>query len=333
MKRNIFLILIISFMTGCTALKSNQGSYTTRTYLEPIRYDKDNGGHLVVINNNTEHGVFKFRPTDDEKIKDMQKLSTWTPFSAFWKIGRNPLGMNPDYSNCGVREPIDDGYKNKLIREYKEKTGKELVFQDWDIYYNCIDNVRETFNSQTTHKYYYARMPENHLVTYPAKSDLYYRWNLSFYIGGVNDLSLEAVPNEYKNNLDKLRSHKCHKWGASSNHTCYDLPNGDKNIYYAINEEPYIIEDGKKKPKNRYSMDVRVSEPLNWIEIDGIEINKEIFDYLNKICEDSLVCHLNNYTGNLTQEQKEYIKKNKWSTDEVWKEKPKKEYESSNPWR
>jgi methyl coenzyme M reductase subunit D len=111
------------------------------------------------------------------------------------------------------------------------------------------------------------------------------------------------------------------------------LPNGDKNIYYAINEEPYIIEDGKKKPKNRYSMDVRVSEPLNWIEVEGIEIDKEMFDYLNKICEDSLVCHLNNYTGALTQEQKEYIKKNKWSTDLEWIEKPKKEYESSNPWR
>lgn len=37
-------------------------------------------------------------------------------------------------------------------------------------------------------------MPENHLVHYPKKSELHFRWNLPFYIGGVNDLAIEAVP-------------------------------------------------------------------------------------------------------------------------------------------
>lgn len=177
-------------------------------------------------------------------------------------------------------------------------------------------------------------MPESHLINYPKKSDLHYRWNDSLFIGGVNDLAIEAIPDEYKNNLEQLRSHKCHKWGAKVNHTCYDLPNGDKNIYYAIREELYIKdEDGKQKP-NRYLMDVRVSEPLDWIEINGIEIDKEIYEYIDKTCKDPFFCHLNNYTGTLSQEQKDYVEKVKWSKDKVWKEEKKKESKgSSNPWR
>ena len=176
-------------------------------------------------------------------------------------------------------------------------------------------------------------MPENHLVVYPKKSDLHYRWNLSFYVGGVNDLKLKAVPDEYKNRLEQLRVHNCHTWGGIDNN-CYDLPNGDKNIYYALREELYIKdEDGKQEP-NRYLMDVRVSEPLKWIQIDGIEINQEIYEYIDKVCKESFFCHLNNYTGTLSQEQKDYVQKVKWSKDEVWKEEIKKESKgSSNPWR
>ncbi|BAK74048.1 hypothetical protein [Arcobacter sp. L] len=318
MKRNIFLLLIISFMTGCTALKSNKGSYTTTTYLEPIRYDKENGGHLVVSENNTKHVVFKFRPTDDENNKEAQNGYAEYPFLAYWKIGRNPLGMDPDYKECG-EEPELAKYKLELGKEYREKE-MEIYYQTKRKYRACTDNVTETFNSQTTYKYYYAKMPENHEVIYPAKSDMYYRWNLFFYIGGVNDLSIEAVPNEYKRTLEKLRTHECHKWGDP---ICYDLPNGDKNIYYAINEESYIIEDNKKVPKNRYSMDVRVSEPLNWIEIVGIEINKDMFDYLEKVCKRTFFCHFNDYPGDLTAEQKDYVEKVKWSKDLKWVEKVK----------
>ena len=65
-----------------------------------------------------------------------------------------------------------------------------------------------------------------------------------------------------------------------------------------------------------------------------IEIDKEIYEYIDKTCKDPFFCHLNNYTGALSQEQKDYVKKVKWNKDEVWKEEKKKESKgSSNPWR
>ncbi|BAK74050.1 hypothetical protein [Arcobacter sp. L] len=314
MKRNIFLLVIIqSLIIGCSPFESNKGTYTTTTYFEPLRYDKNNGGYMI---RDTERISFSLDLIDKERNKDVQKVPADIPFLAYWKIGRNPLGMDPDYKECGEKPRLAK-YKLELGEEYREKEMEEY-FEKFDLYRACTDNVTETFNSQTTYKYYYAKMPENHEVIYPAKSDMYYRWNLSFYIGGVNDLSIEAVPNEYKRTLEKLRTHECHKWGDP---ICYDLPNGDKNIYYAINEESYIIEDNKKVPKNRYSMDVRVSEPLNWIEIVGIEINKDMFDYLEKVCKRTFFCHFNDYPGDLTAEQKDYVEKVKWSKDLKWVEK------------
>lgn len=335
MKKNILAILTLGLFTACSSssfdLKTKSNDYTYTTYVEPLRYDKENGGHLVVIagENHTDYAVFQFEPTDNQKNKEIQEAYPEFPYTSYWKIGRNPLGMEPDYSECGEYIPLYKPREGITIeereREFEEHQKKRKIQRA------CENNISETFKSQTTYKYYYAKMPENHLVHYPKKSVLHFRWNLSFYIGGVNDLKLKSVPEIYKNNLDKLRSHKCHKWGGIDN-TCYDLPNGDKNIYYALREELYKEINGKKEEPNVALSDVRVSEPLNWIQIDGIEINKDIFDYLEKVCNiGSLVCHLNDYTGTLTQEQKEYIQKVKWKkdvtwTDELWKEKAKRKY-------
>ena len=320
---------IIFFLLVLTSLLYSNSKYTVTTYFEPLRYDEANGGYMI---RDSERAIMRFIPTDKENNKEMQSIYSELPLASYWKVGRNSLGMNPDYSKCGEK-PKSPKYKIELGKDYREKE-KEEYYKRFDEYRECTSNVTQTFDSQTKYKYYYARMPENHLVDYPKKSDLYYRWNLSFYVGGVNDLAIEAVPDEYKNSLEQLRSHKCHKWGASVNHTCYDLPNGDKNIYYALREELYVKdEDGKQEP-NRYLMDVRVSEPLKWKQIDGIEINQEIYEYIDKTCKESFFCHLNNYTGILNQEQKDYVEKVKWSKDKVWKEEKKKESKgSSNPWR
>ncbi|MBP9479768.1 MAG: hypothetical protein KBF12_14290 [Sebaldella sp.] len=318
---------IIFFLIALTSLLySNNGTATA--YFEPLRYDEANGGYVIRES--------KFRAIDyktNERDKELQKKPT-NPYVAYWKVGRNSLGMKPDYSKCGEEPKYPDDLEYKTWGE-RERLPKYINYKKTRTEYEeCTSNITQTFDSQIKYKYYYARMPESHLINYPKKSDLHYRWNDSLFIGGVNDLAIEAIPDEYKNNLEQLRSHKCHKWGAKVNHTCYDLPNGDKNIYYAIREELYIKdEDGKQKP-NRYLMDVRVSEPLNWIEINGIEIDKEIYEYIDKTCKDPFFCHLNNYTGALSQEQKDYVKKVKWNKDEVWKEEKKKESKgSSNPWR
>jgi hypothetical protein len=319
---------VLFFLIALTSLlySNNKGS-TATAYFEPLRYDESNGGYSIRESN--------FRIYDygaDEGKTELQKKPT-NPYLGYWKVGRNSLGIDPDYTKCGEEPKYPDDLEYKTWNE-RENLPKYINYKKIKFEYNaCTSNVTQTFDSQTKYKYYYARMPQNHLINYPKKSNLHYRWNHSFYVGGVNDLKLKAVPDEYKNSLEQLRVHNCHTWGGIDNN-CYDLPNGDKNIYYAIREELYIKdEDGKQKP-NRYLMDVRVSEPLKWIQIDGIEINQDIYEYIDKVCRDPFFCHLNNYTGTLSQEQKNYVEKVKWSKDKVWKEEIKKESKgSSNPWR
>lgn len=322
---------IIFLLVTLTSLLYSNSKYTVTTYFEPLRYDETNGGYMI---RDSERAIMRFIPTDKENNKKTQSIYSELPLASYWKVGRNSLGMKPDYSKCREEPKYPDDLEYKTWGE-RESLPKYINYKKISTEYEeCTSNVTQTFDSQTKYKYYYARMPENHLVDYPKKSDLYYRWNLSFYVGGVNDLAIEAVPDEYKNSLEQLRSHKCHKWGASVNHTCYDLPNGDKNIYYALREELFIKDKNGKQEPNRYLMDVRVSEPLKWIQIDGIEINQEIYEYIDKTCKESFFCHLNNYTGTLSQEQKNYVEKVKWSKDKVWKEEIKKESKgSSNPWR
>lgn len=321
MIRSIFVLAIL-FLVACSS--SNKGTYTETSYVEPIRYDKENGGYLVV--NETDYASFKLILNDKESDKNAQEVPAYLPYIAYWKIARNPLGMDvkpkeecgeePEYPDLPVTTNFDEIEKFPKYIEYKKER---------DAHKECIKKVVRNFNSQTKYKYYYAKMKPNTKIIYPAKSDMFYRWNISYFIGGVNDLSIEAVPEKYKTNLDKLRTHDCHKWGDS---ICYDLPNGDKNIYYAIHEEPYIIEDGKKVPQKYYSMDVRISKPLDWVEVEGIEISAKMFYYLEKVCKKTFFCHFNDliiskYKEEFTPLQKEYIEATKWDLDVKWE--PKKE--------
>lgn len=307
-------MFIIIGLEGCSS-RSVKGTYTSAVYFEPLRYE-NNFGYMTM---DSEIIVFKIRLNDDESNKEEQMVFSSLPYIAYWRIARNPLGMKPDYSVCGER-PILAEYNLELGKEYRKKEREYYDKKDKE-YRACRKKTTSIFDSKTVYRYYYAKMREDHKIRYPKKSEMFYRWNINYYIGGVNDLAIEAVPDKYKSKLDELRSHKCHKWGASANHTCYDLPNGDKNIYYGLREEQYIIEDGKRVPKNRYPMDVRISEPIDWVEIEGIEINKDIFDYLEKNCKMTDFCNLNEYKGELTEEQREYIEAVKWGRDKIWKEK------------
>ena len=314
-------MFIIIGLEGCSS-RSVKGTYTSASYVEPLRYDKDNGGHLVVIigRNETDYSSYRIRLNDDENNKEEQIVFSSLPYIAYWRIARNPLGMKPDYSVCGER-PILAEYNLELGKEYRKKEREYYDKKDTE-YRACRKKTTSIFDSKTVYRYYYAKMREDHKIRYPKKSEMYYRWNINYYIGGVNDLAIEAVPDKYKSKLDELRSHKCHKWGASANHTCYDLPNGDKNIYYGLREEQYIIEDGKRVPKNRYPMDVRISEPIDWVEIEGIEINKDMYDYLERGKNRyTFFMHFNEYKGELTEEQREYIEAVKWDKDRVYEEK------------
>ena len=229
MKKYLIVSLILGLFTACSGFISDDEDYTFTDYFEPLRYDKENGGYMIAGNGNTKFTIFDFTLSDTKNSKE-QIVKAKEPLVSYWKIGRNPLGMEPDYSKCDkepryefnmdrLKEQINRDHEEylrvkddvKLYTEYKKRKEEEARLRDieyevQDKYKACRKRIKETFDSQTTYKYYFAKMPENHLVHYPKKSELHFRWNISNYIGGVNDLKLKSVPEIYQNSLDKLRT-------------------------------------------------------------------------------------------------------------------------------
>jgi hypothetical protein len=319
MIKNIIQILfIILILQGCSIKEEEKYSFVAMTI--PPLYDKEKGGYLVP-SVNYEYGskiISQFGDRFGSIIKTHKNDGLIEePLRSLWKIVRNPDGHRTNYSSCG-KEPKRPIYIVELGKEKRER--------DWEIYKqkdrkvrNCISKIKEKYNSKYTTEYFYARMPQDYKLIYPkTKSPRHASWQITLYNGRVNDLSPKAIPDKYKNNLNELRSHKCQKWGSP---ICRDLPGKDENIYYSIREELYhkTQSDAKYSTSTASLSDVRVSQPLDWHEIKGIRIDKTIYDYLFERCKSGWkFCHLNDYKGDLTPEQKEYLENTKWSQDKRW---------------
>src|SRR5574344_2048383 len=158
MKKHILAILTLGLFTACSGFMSDKNDYTYTTYFEPLRYDKENGGYMT---KDSERIMFRIVPFD-KKSKEAQISPLKSPFMAYWKIGRNPLGMKPVYDKCG-NEP-------SLYKDFNYKDSSELAKEETIKFKNymkarrkwidCIDDlpseyakdVIKTFNSQTTYK-------------------------------------------------------------------------------------------------------------------------------------------------------------------------------------
>lgn len=304
------LILILLNIQACNTKKEDR-TIGVLSNTMPLKYDKEDGGYLT-----DTKGILRF---------GQYHVSFWNkyngevkgPIASTWFIER-AINGKPDYfKECG----------EKLRFEEWEKTvEKQKETESWDDWYKpyfeigtkrskCIKKVKAKFESEKSYKYFYSKSLQNHKIIYPIRTKRHAAWQFIIYKGRVGDLSLEALTPKQKEDINKLRSHKCYKWGDPQ---CYDLPGEDSNLYYGVREELYKKEKSTAKisVETEYLHDIRVSSPIKWTEIEGIKINKDMYNYVYQECrKGERYCHFNNYKGNLTPEQKEYIQKVKWTSD------------------
>jgi hypothetical protein len=117
---------------------------------------------------------------------------------------------------------------------------------------------------------------------------------------------------EQKKNLGKFRSHHCYQFGSTRRgEQCYDLPGKEKNIYYTVRSMVSYKEDMPKAEDDKWwteYLDIRIASPVQWREIEGIEIDKPMYDYLEHHCAyGEAFCVLDQYKGAMTAEQKAYV--------------------------
>ncbi len=202
---------------------------------------------------------------------------------------------------------------------------KLLEREIWEKMYDkreaCVKKHQAKDKANEKTRYYYARTPKSHKIIYPKKGERHSHWELTLYGGRVGDLSSEAIEPEELANISQFRTHLCSKYGSSVQNICFDLPGKDHNAYYTIREVKYSDPNRKREPGENPNYrpqwetlyDVRISPPTPWIEIEGIEIDENMYKYLEKECRfGEKYCHLDKYKGKLTKEQEAYVKSVSW---------------------
>ena len=105
---------VLFFLVALTSLLYSNSKYTVTTYFEPLRYDEANGGYMI---RDSERAIMRFIPTDKENNKEIQSIYSELPLASYWKVGRNSLGMKPDYSKCGEEPKYPDDLEYKTWGE------------------------------------------------------------------------------------------------------------------------------------------------------------------------------------------------------------------------
>jgi len=242
-----------------------------------------------------------------------------------WKVTRIKGGKNDLRKMCGERPKELRRWSQE---EWREKGADEKWDRAQEAYWKierkrrtCVKKHQAKDKANEKTRYYYARTLQSHKIVYPQKAERHSHWELTLYGGRVGDLSSEAIEPEELVNISQFRTHLCSKWGSSMKNICFDLPGKDHNAYYTIREVKYSDPNRKREagesldyhPVWEDLYDVRISVPTPWIEIEGMEIDANMYKHLEKECHyGEKYCHLDKYKGSMTKEQQAYVKKVSW---------------------
>ncbi len=311
----LFSFIILTF-SSCGEKYDDKVFWVNLYSMHPLD-DKKDGGKYVDSNSILRVGQYN----NIERIFQKYKGEIKGSIVSSWEIIRLPNGKADYDAICGY-EHIKPEYIVALGKEKRKKDLSEhyrIERKRWD----CIEKLQAQEEKDKVHKYFYARSKPTHKVIYPQRTKRHSHWEVTVYNGRVGDLSPEALTQEQKNNLDKLRKHECYKWGNSQRgNDCYDLEGNETSLYYTVREHLSSppSEDGVLSSQWEGLSDIRISPPQKWIEIKGISINKDIYNHLTTVCKKGEeYCHLNNYTGKLTKLEKEYINSVKSDDDKKYK--------------
>jgi len=232
---------------------------------------------------------------------------------SFWKV-TYLKGGKPDFDKlCGERPKHKEYTRDELINESDRIERERAMYykvkgERWDCYKK---EQAKSKKREITH-YYYARSKPKHTILYGKKKPDHGNWEATIYSGRVGDLTVDALSSEQKKNLGKFRSHHCYQFGSTRRgEKCYDLPGKESNIYYTVRSMSKYRNDMPEEEDNRWwneYLDIRIASPVKWTEIEGIEIDKPMYDYLKDHCGyGETLCVLDQYKGKMTAKQKSYV--------------------------
>jgi len=314
----ILFSLIILVFSSCGE-KYDDKVFWVNLYSMHTLDDKQNGGKYVDSNSVLRVGQYN----NIERIFQNYKGPIEGSIVSVWRVIRLPNGKAKYSSICGKRQREP---------EYIVALGEEKREKDWQEYMNnyrkrnnCVKKLQAQDELDKVQQYFYARSKPTHKVIYPPRTPNHSHWEVTVYNGRVGDLQPKALTQTQKDNLHKLRKHKCYKYGSTwKDFYCYDLEGNDTSLYYTIREQlasKITSEEGVLSSEWEGLKDIRISPPQEWVEVKGISINKEQYDYLSKVCKKGEeFCHLNNYNGKLTLDEKNYIKSVEFDSDKLYKD-------------
>ena len=238
---------------------------------------------------------------------------------SLWKI-TYIKGGPPDYDKLCGKEPKKP--RRWTQEEWKQSGAKEKREKEWEEYikkrrryYSCVEKVQEDAEKRKRSRYFYARSTPDHKIVYQPKKEGHEYWEATIYNGRVSDLTVDALSEEQKKNIKKLRAHPCYKYDelyGVRQKECYDLPGKESSIYYVIRSIPVYRSGltGDELIEQLSYRDILIAPPVEWTEIEGIEIDKAMYDYLKERCRiGEEFCTLDYYEGPMTQKQREYVKR------------------------
>ncbi len=237
---------------------------------------------------------------------------------SLWKITYIKGGL-PDYDKLCGKEPVwKDWTREQLLAEGADERWKkewQKYIKKRRRYYSCVDKVQEDAEKRKRSRYFYARSTPDHKIVYQPKKEGHEYWEATIYNGRVSDLTVDALSEEQKKNIKKLRAHPCYKYDelyGVRQKECYDLPGKESSIYYVIRSIP-VYRSGLTEDELIEQLsyrDILIAPPVEWTEIEGIEIDKAMYDYLKERCRiGEEFCTLDYYEGPMTQKQREYVKR------------------------
>lgn len=312
--KKIILLTLSLLFVSCESLNSDK-YFWTKSKCMPLMEE----GNVSVIDIESKFLVGQYLSHGDITQKYKGKIKG--AVAAVWKITRLK-GGKPDFDElCGNEPKMSEFDEN--IRTQNE-IDKFQYFKLRDLEYdkfkitrrnrnNCIRKQQKTAKKEQRTIYYYARTKANYEVKFPKKAQGHAHWQMSVYAGRVGDLTPEALTAEQLADTSKLRAHKCYRYRKNfgvPNKACYDLPGKDSSLYYTLRAVKYTQNNAHKKVyKSPWEsiLDVRISPPTPWTEIEGIEIDEKMYKHLDYWCDIEKYCNFDRYKGSMSEVQRAYV--------------------------
>lgn len=239
------------------------------------------------------------------------------PIVAIWRVARYP-GERPSFEDCGKEPKYPEPPENILLSspEFTEMKKKHRELRKK--YYDCHARNDDMVEKSKSFTYYHARSTNKHVPEMPGRSENHMLYDIHISLGPIGAIRPQDLSEADRANKEQLQAMPC-----VNGDDCYRLAGKDSSLYYtarSIETNPPTKDGMASSPWKRPGL-IRTA-PHQWEEIEGIEISKAQYEYLQSRCdryqegfEGMIFCRLDDTVPNLTLSQQTYARATTWVMD------------------